>query len=78
VTLPLLARCWEERQHYQAFILTDLDSTRAVFAALREDEAEEDAGGWLIYEQSDTDHLDVHLVEASGEIKLTFHFRREE
>jgi hypothetical protein len=68
---------WEERQHYQAFVLTALDSTRAVFAAIREDEADKNAGGWLIYEQSDVNHLDVHLVEASGDVKLTFHFTRE-
>jgi len=68
---------WEERQHYQAFVLTDLDPDRAIFAALRESDEDEEAGGWLIYERADPDHLDVHLVEASGETKLTFHFIRE-
>lgn len=68
---------WEERQHYQAFVLTELQAHRAVFAAVLGPEADAEAGGWLVYRLTDLNHLDVDLIEASGDIKLTFHFVRE-
>lgn len=74
---------WEDRQHYQAFVLTELEPTRAVFAAVRcaddPDESEdEEASGWLVYELLDAEHLQVHLVQANEETKLTFRFVRED
>ncbi len=73
---------WEERQHYQAFVLTELGPTRAVFAAVRcaddpEDDEDEGASGWLVYELLDPCHLQVELIQADEEVKLTFHFVRE-
>ena len=68
---------WEERDRFQAFILTDLNPRRAVFAAVPEPEASDVTGGWLVYELTDANHLEVRLIEANEEVKLTFHFVRE-
>ena len=34
-------------------------------------------GGWLTYELTDENHLEVRLIEANEEVKLTFQFIRE-
>ncbi len=68
---------WEERTQYQAFILTGLEEHRAIFAALPNQDAEEDTGGWLVYTLTDKNHLDVRIIESDEEIKLHFQFHRE-
>jgi hypothetical protein len=67
---------WEDRQRFQGFVLSELSDEKAVFAAKPAEEGEEIEGGWLIYEQVDDDRLVVHLLKASGEEKLAFHFVR--
>ena len=68
---------WEERDRFQAFILTELQAHRSVFAAVQDPEESEVTGGWLTYELTDDNHLEVCLVEANEEVKLNFHFIRE-
>jgi len=68
---------WEEKDRFQAFVLTELDSHHAVFAAVPEPEVSDVTGGWLVYELTDENHLEVRLIEASEDVKLTFQFVRE-
>jgi len=68
---------WEEKDRFQAFILTELSSNRAVFAAVPDPEASEVTGGWLTYELTDGNHLEVCIIEANENVKLNFHFIRE-
>jgi len=68
---------WEEKERFQAFILTELQAHRAVFAAVQDPEESEVTGGWLTYELTDENHLEVCLIEANEEMKLNFHFVRE-
>lgn len=68
---------WEEKDRFQAFILTELQPHRSVFAAVQDPEESEVTGGWLSYELTDDNHLEVCLIEANGEVKLNFHFVRE-
>jgi len=68
---------WEEKDRFQAFVLTDMSSRRAVFAAVPEPEESDVTGGWLVYELTDENHLVVRLIEANEEVKLTFQFVRE-
>ena len=69
---------WEEKDRFQAFILTEITDHRVVFAALPDPEASEVTGGWLTYELTDGNHLEVSIIEADGTVKLNFHFEREE
>ena len=69
---------WEDRQLFQAFVLTEYVAGKAVFAA--QDSVPEQpgpCGGWLVYERVSEDRLDVQLIEATGDVKLTFHFQRQ-
>ena len=68
---------WEEKERFQAFILTEIAANRVVFAAVQDPEESEVTGGWLTYDLTDENHLTVHLIEANGEVKLTFQFVRE-
>ena len=68
---------WEEKERFQAFILTDLQPNRVVFAAVQDPDESEVTGGWLTYELTDRNHLEVCIIEASGNVKLNFHFERE-
>ncbi len=68
---------WEEKERFQAFILTEIHPSRAVFAAVQDPEESEVTGGWLTYELTDENHLEVRLIEANEEVKLTFQFIRE-
>ena len=68
---------WEEKERFQAFILTELQAHRSVFAAIQDPEESEVTGGWLTYELTDDNHLEVCLIEANEEVKLNFHFVRE-
>ena len=68
---------WEEKDRFQAFVLTELDSHHAVFAAVPEPEESDVTGGWLIYDLTDESHLQVRLIETNEVVKLTFHFVRE-
>ena len=68
---------WEEKERFQAFILTELQAHRSVFAAIQDPEESEVTGGWLTYELTDDNHLEVCLIEANEDIKLTFRFIRE-
>ncbi len=68
---------WEEKERFQAFILTDQSPQHAVFAAVPEPEASDVTGGWLTYDLTDENHLTVRLIEGNEEVKLTFHFVRE-
>ncbi|MFC2094844.1 DUF6265 family protein [Candidatus Bipolaricaulota bacterium] len=68
---------WEEKDRFQAFVLTDLQAHRAVYAAVQNPEESEVTGGWLTYELTDGNHLEVCLIESNEEVKLNFHFVRE-
>jgi hypothetical protein len=68
---------WEEKERFQAFILTEIEDNRAVFAAIQDPDESEVTGGWLTYELTDGNHLEVCIIEASGNVKLNFHFIRE-
>jgi len=68
---------WEEKDRFQAFVLTGLEAHRAVFAAIPDEDSSDVTGGWLTYELTDNNHLEVCLIEESGEVKLNFHFIRE-
>jgi len=68
---------WEEKERFQAFILTEIAANRAVFAAVQDPEESEVTGGWLTYELTDRNHLEVCIIEANENVKLTFHFVRE-
>ena len=68
---------WEEKDRFQAFVLTGLEEHRAVFSAIPDEDSSDVTGGWLTYELTDNNHLEVCLIEESGEVKLNFHFVRE-
>jgi hypothetical protein len=68
---------WEEKDRFQAFVLTELAPNRAVFTAVQDPEESEVTGGWLTYELTDGNHLEVCLIEADENVKLNFHFVRE-
>lgn len=68
---------WEEKDRFQAFILTDISENRAVFAAIQDPEESEVTGGWLTYELTDGNHLEVCIIESDENVKLNFHFERE-
>ncbi len=68
---------WEERDRFQAFMLTDVRPNQAVFAAIPDEESSDVTGGWLIYRRTDDDHMNVQIIEADETVKLEFHFTRE-
>ena len=68
---------WEEKDRFQVFILTELQAHRSVFTAVQDPEESEVTGGWLTYELTDDNHLEVFIIGANEEVKLNFHFVRE-
>ncbi len=68
---------WEERERFQGFALTEVEEGHALFVAIPPDDDPDAVGGALTYQLNADDTLTVQLIQPTGEIKLTFHFRRE-
>jgi hypothetical protein len=69
---------WEDRERFQAFLLTEQKERQVVFAIRpAENDTDHKPGGWLAYRLVDDDRLDVQLIEATGDVKLTLHFHRQ-
>ena len=68
---------WEEKERFQAFVLSHLEERMAIFAAVPEEDGVEETTGWVIYELGSDDRLYVRLVQPNGEPKLVFQYERE-